>query len=326
MALNRGLYKSQGTNIVQHGTMSQRWLLGTVAGTVNTTTDEYGRAGDPTVGRGLLLTDTGGGVVFVAGKFNVTLQPGNSIADFVNAQAAVSKFNTAAPHVILSTQLKPTGVTFQTWSWTPAVTTDQPPVSVAGSVGALAALAGPYCATDGTLTTLGGIPVTVTSALTSQAVSGLTASVTFGASASVNATALVAGRGYTITTIGTTDFTLYGAASNTIGTRFVATGVGAGTGTCITQQITAAAITTPTADVLALLSPYGDAALATTWTLQLPVNLGGVSVTNTATPPAIISPAAVSPYVDAFATTLVTAPNPSWLSVQLEFTTSTVPA
>lgn len=313
MALNRGLYKSLGTNIVQHGKLSQRWLLGTVAGTVNTTTDEFGRAGDPTVGRGLLLTDTGGGAVFVAGKFNVTLQPGNSIADFVNAAARVTKFNTAAPHVILSTQLKSTGVTFQTWSWTPAVTTDQPPVSVAGSVGALAAIAGPYCGTNGTLTTLGGIPVTVTSGLTTQAVPGLTVTLTFGAAASVSAGSFVAGRGYTITTLGTTDFTSIGAPSNTIGTSFVATGVGSGTGTAITQQVTGVAISTPTPDVLALLAPYGDPAATTTWTLQLPPNCGGgVGV--------------VSPSVSALATTAVLAPNPSWLSVELEFTTSTVPA
>ena len=48
---------------------------------------------------------------------------------------------------------------------------------------------------------------------------------------SVDATALVAGRRYTIVSPGTTDFTLVGAANNTIGTSFIATGAGAGTGT-----------------------------------------------------------------------------------------------
>ena len=47
----------------------------------------------------------------------------------------------------------------------------------------------------------------------------------------------VIGREYTITTIGTTDFTAVGAASNTVNLRFVATGVGAGTGTA-TQKDT----------------------------------------------------------------------------------------
>ena len=48
---------------------------------------------------------------------------------------------------------------------------------------------------------------------------------------SVAATALVAGRTYVIVSPGTTDFTLIGAANNTIGTSFIATGAGAGTGT-----------------------------------------------------------------------------------------------
>lgn len=45
------------------------------------------------------------------------------------------------------------------------------------------------------------------------------------------ATRLVPGATYTITTVGTTDFTLVGAASNTVGTVFVATGTTTGTGT-----------------------------------------------------------------------------------------------
>lgn len=47
----------------------------------------------------------------------------------------------------------------------------------------------------------------------------------------VNATSIVSGSTYTIESLGTTDFTLIGAASNTVGVTFVATGVGAGTGT-----------------------------------------------------------------------------------------------
>ena len=45
------------------------------------------------------------------------------------------------------------------------------------------------------------------------------------------ATAIISGNTYVILTIGTTNFTLIGAASNTVGLTFTATGVGAGTGT-----------------------------------------------------------------------------------------------
>ncbi len=47
----------------------------------------------------------------------------------------------------------------------------------------------------------------------------------------VVAGAFVVGTTYEIMSIGTTDFTLIGAAANTVGATFVATGVGAGTGT-----------------------------------------------------------------------------------------------
>lgn len=47
----------------------------------------------------------------------------------------------------------------------------------------------------------------------------------------VTAGAFVVGKGYTIVSVGTTDFTLIGAGASTIGVQFTATGVGAGTGT-----------------------------------------------------------------------------------------------
>lgn len=47
----------------------------------------------------------------------------------------------------------------------------------------------------------------------------------------INATALIAGTKYVIITVGTTDFTLIGAGSNTVGLQFTATGAGTGTGT-----------------------------------------------------------------------------------------------
>lgn len=49
-----------------------------------------------------------------------------------------------------------------------------------------------------------------------------------------SAGSFVVGNVYKIETLGTTDFTLIGAASNTIGLQFIATGVGTGTGTAST--------------------------------------------------------------------------------------------
>lgn len=50
----------------------------------------------------------------------------------------------------------------------------------------------------------------------------------------ITAGAFVVGVSYTILTVGNTDFTLIGAASNTVGVVFVATGAGSGTGTAYT--------------------------------------------------------------------------------------------
>ena len=52
----------------------------------------------------------------------------------------------------------------------------------------------------------------------------------------VTAGSFVVGVRYTIVSVGSTDFTLIGAASNTVGVVFVATGVGAGTGTASTKS------------------------------------------------------------------------------------------
>jgi lysophospholipase L1-like esterase len=57
---------------------------------------------------------------------------------------------------------------------------------------------------------------------------------------SVTAGAFVTGLGYTIQTIGTTDFTLIGATSNTVGLSFTATGPGTGTGTASIGHVSAA--------------------------------------------------------------------------------------
>ena len=58
------------------------------------------------------------------------------------------------------------------------------------------------------------------------------------ATTTVTAGSFVVGDSYTIVTLGTTDFTLIGAASNTVGVSFVATGAGTGTGTADTNKIT----------------------------------------------------------------------------------------
>lgn len=52
----------------------------------------------------------------------------------------------------------------------------------------------------------------------------------------LTAGSFIAGKIYRIVSIGTTDFTLIGATSNTIGTHFIATGVGSGTGTAELSQ------------------------------------------------------------------------------------------
>lgn len=52
----------------------------------------------------------------------------------------------------------------------------------------------------------------------------------------VTAGFFVVGVRYTIVSVGSTNFTLIGAASNTVGVVFVATGVGAGTGTASTKS------------------------------------------------------------------------------------------
>jgi len=56
------------------------------------------------------------------------------------------------------------------------------------------------------------------------------------AAATVTAGAFVVGKTYKINSIGTTDFTLIGAASNTVGLSFTATGVGSGTGTALESR------------------------------------------------------------------------------------------
>lgn len=122
--------------------------------------------------------------------------------------------------------------------------------------------------------------------------------VTFGSSL-VTAGSFVVGKTYKIVTVGTTDYTLIGAANNNVGTIFTATGVGSGTGTARTQAtrrwVVAYAITnagrndqikrnvqdTATTAPNTLLS----AALATNNELMLAYHLSNGPVTDTAGTP-----------------------------------------
>jgi hypothetical protein len=60
----------------------------------------------------------------------------------------------------------------------------------------------------------------------------------------ITAGSFVATKQYTIRSVGTTDYTLIGAAANTVGLLFTATGVGSGTGVAIDMAASAAALKT----------------------------------------------------------------------------------
>jgi len=88
------------------------------------------------------------------------------------------------------------------------------------------------------------------------------------------ATALSAATSYEIVTIGTTDFTAIGAASNTVGLIFTASGAGTGTGTAkLASTIDAgdnriANVTDPVLDQDAATKLYVDSASAAGWTID----------------------------------------------------------
>ena len=69
-----------------------------------------------------------------------------------------------------------------------------------------------------------------------SAAHGLSNNQTVTISLTANATALVSGVTCTILAVGTTDFTLIGASSNTVGVSFTATGAGVGSGTVTLNQ------------------------------------------------------------------------------------------
>jgi hypothetical protein len=75
-----------------------------------------------------------------------------------------------------------------------------------------------------------------TTTVVTTAAHGLSTGQTVTVAATANATALVSGATVTILTVGSTDFTLIGAASNTVGLSFTASGAGTGTGTVTINQ------------------------------------------------------------------------------------------
>lgn len=98
-----------------------------------------------------------------------------------------------------------------------------------GFYGAIAALPVTGVTAGATITNIScsGTTATITTSATHGYISGQIVTV----SATANVTALVTGALVTILTVGTTNYTLIGAANNNIGTSFIASGVGAGTGT-----------------------------------------------------------------------------------------------
>jgi hypothetical protein len=97
---------------------------------------------------------------------------------------------------------------------------------------------------NGTTVTNGGTALSdIVTAINTAAITGITAQVVSSkleiyaspdaakvTANEVSGTNFIIGREYEIKTVGTTDFTLVGANSNTVGETFIATGIGAGTG------------------------------------------------------------------------------------------------
>lgn len=97
--------------------------------------------------------------------------------------------------------------------------------------------------------------------------------------ADVTAGNFIVGRAYTISVVGTTDFTLIGASANTVGTAFVATGAGSGTGEAspdVESDLTSIGISN-TVYGRATVS-YGSYASVPTWSKFDPVSRPSGSV------------------------------------------------
>ena len=91
----------------------------------------------------------------------------------------------------------------------------------------------------------------------------------------IDAGYFVIGRSYTIATVGTTNFGLIGAASNTVGTVFTATGIGSGTGTATTSY----SWSTPQVDYFVANQPIVDTRILTLTNPVIGSNLANMIVT-----------------------------------------------
>lgn len=138
------------------------------------------------------------------------------------------------------------------------------PVAVGGIV-----LQGPYAIQSSALTTY---TITAASAATSTA----------NTSTNTVATALTAGKTYKIVTVGTTDFTLIGAASNTVGTIFNATAAGAGTGTAKLVGVPAFSTSNGSSIITTYLDNHGYS-VGSQFYVGVSTTIGGVTIFGTYT-------------------------------------------
>ena len=105
---------------------------------------------------------------------------------------------------------------------------------------------------------LSGVYQVVGTGATSYTINAITPAVTTEVSSNtVAATALVTGTVYIINSVGTSNFALVGASSNTVGTYFKATGTTTGTGNVTTAVIPAFTTTSGSAQVTCLFNAHG---------------------------------------------------------------------
>ncbi len=101
------------------------------------------------------------------------------------------------------------------------------------------------------------------------------------AGSTVTAGSFVIGTEYTILTVGTTDFTLIGAATNTVGVVFTATGVGSGDGTATINTWTSSALPQATISrgtlVTTTSGTTADFTGIPSWVKRITVMFNGVS-------------------------------------------------
>lgn len=128
----------------------------------------------------------------------------------------------------------------------------------------------------------------------------------------VTAGSFVVGRAYTITTVGTTNFTLIGASANTIGITFIATGVGTGDGDATLTTLT---VTGVTSGALTLdMSISGTGVSANTYIAALGSGTGGngtyyvnvsqTVVSGTINGSLVMTVAVTTPYTNGLAVTI----------------------